>query len=318
MSEQNILKFLNDIKAIGIKKENNIISCKIGNVYSSLNINAIEKTSSYITEYNKYKKLSRYITQYFFWLYSKHINENSNNEESDETIKSKFKNTYINIIPNFEYGYVSNNFSFNEGVMQDNKLILKSNEVFERLYYLLKIQLLRDSIVIETYSSRISIENYYFEISDFDTYDYQIILRGENALINFIFSNEQSKVQYILHDEIQKNILDPYFFKNSIIDNTVYLAQNTKNIETAMLIYKTWKTQKYNRSYITTEDTESSLDGFTLYAYKNKNIIDKYYMKGVNRSSAKIVGYKILANDEGVNDEYYEEKSYFTVLLPLK
>ena len=85
-----------------------------------------------------------------------------------------------------------------------------------------------------------------------------------------------------------------------------------------MLIYKTWKTQKYNRSYNTTEDTESSLDGFTLYAYKNKNIIDKYYMKGVNRTSAKIIGYKILANEEGVNDEYYEEKSYFTVLLPLK
>jgi len=315
LPEQTIINFLNDIKAVGIKKENNIISCKIGNVHATLNLNAIEKSSSYITEYNKYKKLSRYITQYFFWLYSKYINESSETIESSET---NFKNTYINIIPNFEYGYVSNNFSFNEGVMKDNKLILKSNEVFDRLYYLLKIQLLRDPLIIETYSSRTSIENYYFEISDFDTYDYQIILRGENALINFIFSNEQNKVQYILHDEIQKNILDPYFFKNSIIDNAVYLAQNTQNIENAMEIYKTWRIQKYNRSYNLVEDEESSLDGFTLYAYKNKNTIEKYYMKGVNRTSAKIVGYKILANEEGVNDEYYEEKSYFTVLLPLK
>jgi len=303
LNETTIINFLTKSKATKIKNENNIISCVIGNVQVYLKLSVIDKKVSYISEYNKYKKLSRYITQYFFWLYSKYISKNDNDDN--------FKKTYITIKPSFIYGYVSNIFILDSGLMQDSKLVLKSEEVYDRLYYLLQIQLERDPLQIIDYKNRTLIENYYFEISDFTTHDYEIILRGEDALLNFIFSSEQNKVQYILHNEIQVNKVTPYFFKNKFIDGGVYLAQNTENIENAITIYKTWQNNKYNPSYRPEEDDETINQlSFVFYAYKNKDIIEKYYIKGKQPSNAKIIGYKMKKNE-------LEEYSYFTVLLQI-
>ena len=298
ISETDINQFLVEIDAKYITKSNNKISCKIGDVNAFIYINKIGITSSYIVEYNKYKKLSRYITQYFFWLYSKC------GEDIDV-----LKREYIKFDSNFEYGNVSNKFSMNEkGIMENNKLVLKSQEVFDRLYYLLKIYTYQNPIGIRNYSSRILIDNYYIDISDFDTYDHQVIIHGEDSLNKFILSDEQNEIQYIIQDEIQFNITTPYLFKNILIDNTVYLAQNTQTIENAINIYKNWKTNKYNIMN-NIDENDSKITGFVFYAYKNKNTIEKYYIRGDGISLAKIVGYKVYENDY--------EYTLYTVLLPI-
>ena len=88
----------------------------------------------------------------------------------------------------------------------------------------------------------------------------------------------------------------------------MYLAQNTQTIENAINIYKNWKTNKYNIMN-NIDENDSKITGFVFYAYKNKNTIEKYYIRGDGISLAKIVGYKVYENDY--------EYTLYTVLLPI-
>ena len=89
-------KKINSIEYIVI--ENNIEF----NVEETLiNLSYVENTVSIIQQYNKYKKLSRYISQYVLWLYSKYLKE-FDIKEYDEVISpenmNNFKIKYIDII----------------------------------------------------------------------------------------------------------------------------------------------------------------------------------------------------------------------------
>ena len=133
------------------------------------------------------------------------------------------KSKYIEINENFNYGNIPIQFSLNNNIMSGGKLVLKSEETYDRLSYLLSIELIRNINKILTFYDRQIIENYYTEISDFDSYQFQVILKGSDSIQKFIESNLQDDIQYKLYDTILKESLSPYFFKNKHVDDNIYL-----------------------------------------------------------------------------------------------
>lgn len=316
-SSEIVQDFVKNNNATKVKVKNNILKCKIGDVKLNIplknsDIKSVSEYSSTITEYNKYKKLARYILQYFYWLFSTYLK--NNNIEYDENVIDDFIKSAIVIDKDFKYGNVIKLFVINSNLFKGNKLVLKNEDSVLRLKYLLKIEMVRDPDKIISYYSRQSIENYYQDISDFDTFSFQIIISGDDAITKFIQSNLQDDIQYKIYDSILKESIYPYFFRNSLIDNSIYLAQNTLSIKQAFKIYELWKDKKYNYGF-NSRYSENSY-GFMFYAYKDNKLIESYYIKGDINTSMKILGFRVKYVIEDTEEEVY--KTFYTILLPLK
>lgn len=271
----------------------------------------IEKSVSYpenelsiIENYNKYRKLARYIIEYSLWLLSNYLFENKivdiTNSVINDFIKKKIK-----VQPSFNYGSVGKIFSSKSGVMSNNKLIIKSEEALKRLVYTIQNSVLRFRKKILEYHKHRTIENYYLDITDFDHYKFQVILYGDDSVINWI---QEKKINLVLTDSIQINKTVPYFFKNDLISPEIYLVQNTHSIYNAITIAKIWLEDDYNiGNNIPQDDIEKQIINFTLYSFVNNKDIKKYKVKGLNTPlDIHIMGYKI------------EDDSFYSVLLPLK
>lgn len=266
-------------------------------------INYPENEISILENHNKYKKLARYVVEYSLWLLSKYILENKI-KEINNTVINKFVNAKIKLLPTFKYGHVGKIFSMKSGVMLKGKLVVKSEEALKRLVYTLRNSLVRNRQKIIEYHKHQAIENYYLDITDFDHYQFQVILYGEDSINNWI---TEKKNNYKLHDSVEIEKTIPYFFKNELISPEIYLAQNTHDIYHAITIAKIWLEDGYNiGNNINTENIEKQLLNVTLYSFVNKKDITKYDIPGLNTPlNIQIIGYKI------------EEDSFYTVLLPL-
>jgi hypothetical protein len=286
--------YLNKIKII-IPVKNQYIN---ENKYSELN------------NFIKYKKLSRYIVEYIFWLYSKYLKENKQLilNKNDEEIINDFIENNITIESEFEYKEVSKKFSMNSGVMKEGKLVIKSEKTLERLLYVLKLYIVRNSEKIDKYYENIFINDYYVDITDFDNYQYQIILEGEDSLNKWLreknfnyFIYNKVKINNILSDEggnFYYPTFNPYFFKNKLVSNNILLAQNTNNLNKAIKISKTWNNYKYNLGQNAELETEedrilSKNNYFVLYSYQTSENIIPYSMNNSNKkTNIKILIYK--------------------------
>ena len=257
--------------------------------------------NSILANYNTYKKLARFITSYVFWLYSNFLHQQ--NESISLDSMQQFRDEYIEIIPDFIYDKVGKAFSLESGVMSHGKLIVKSEEALKRLMYSLRVFALQENKLV-VYYLRKSIENYYTDVTDFDTYPEQVILQGEHSVDNWI---KHQKQQYYLYTTVQFSSSSPYFYKNKLIGEDIWLAQNTFDINKAIEIAQIWLTQHYNPGQDPEEENLSSpKPSFTLYSYKSSTSIAKHIIGDSSQAdSIKIIGYKI------------EGDSFFTVLLPL-
>jgi hypothetical protein len=259
-----------------------------------------DSSISVLANHNHYKKIARYIVEYMFWLFSMYIKRTDKSIDSEDSIVD-FVDEKIQIDPNFEYGYVSNIFHDNSGVMKEGKLVVKSRETLKRLIYTLRLHIRRFREKIENYYDKKMIEKYYQDITDFDHYSFQVLLQGDESISNWI---QEQKIKYVIHDSVQLHTNIPYFFQNGLISEKVYLAQNTNTIKKAIEIGKTWKEDGYNIAE-EANDCESQWK-ITLYKYINSDSIVPYKVSGIsNKWDIRIMGYKI----NGV--------SFFTVLLHL-
>jgi len=259
------------------------------------------KDSSVLTNYNEYKKLSRYVVEYMLWLFSKYLNEDSETP-SAETIDS-FVKKKLKIIPDFKYGKVKTIFSETSGVMKEGKLIVKSEETLKRLVYTLRLSLRRFREKIEKYHESKTIENFYLEVTDFDQYPRQVILYGKDSIDKW---NNEKNNKHIIYDSVQLDFKVPYFFKNeNVKSGKVYLAQNTPTLQKAMEIGETWIKSGFNVDGEAKGDEDVSFE-FKLYRYINSNDIVLYNVEGhPNSFKIRVLGWK------------YQGISSFAVLLPL-
>lgn len=304
------------------------------------------ENKSLINDYNKLKKISRYIIEYVFWLFSKFLKDNNIKiEDINGQVYKNFKKEYIKIDNNFIYENAYKTFSLeNNGIINDKKIVLKSEDSLKRVFYVLRLELIRNSKKLISFYENKMIENYYIDITDFDHDNYQIILEGENSIAKLIEEKNDKNIIYdtihfieekqgendekeddddeedIEDEEVdkkqkEKNDFDkywnikPYFFKNNLINmNKIYLAQNIDSYMKAIEIATTWENNKYNPG----ENVKDSdiVQQFTLYSFINNKNIKKYNVDGnENTYNIKILGYKVNFDNK--------KRNLYTVLLPL-
>ena len=305
--------------------------------------------------------------EYLYWLFSNYLIENNINEITDD-IYVNFKNKYIEVNPDYIYSddIIPKTFNMNNSsIMLDNKLIVKSEDVLKRLFYVLRLSIIRNYDNIISYYKKNMIDNYYIDIIDFSSYNNQVIIEGEKSFIrlisednkNIIYDNINIKKEFIKdkkkgkkkdnedfedsddedfedsddEDDIIDTIenikykketkllqinfrkswdINPYFFKNKLINNKLYLAQNTDSFLKAIEIATIWNNKKYNPG---NNIYESNLKKFTLYSITNKDDIKKYIINEGedNDLNIKIIGYKLL-NPSTLNFD-----NLYTVLLDI-
>jgi hypothetical protein len=156
---------------------------------------------------------------------------------------------------------------------------------------------------IEDYYKRQTIENYYVDVTDFDEYPLQVILQGDKSVEKWI---DEQKIKYIIHDSVQVDLETPYFFQNILIDDQIYLAQNTDSLQKAREISENWFKLGFNigKEAVGTDKKFK----FKLYSYISSENIVNSKIRGVSTPyDIKIMGYKL---DDDV--------SFFTVLLEIR
>jgi hypothetical protein len=153
--------------------------------------------SSIIDKFNKHKKIARYATEYIYWLFSNYINnEKLDYENITQENYKNFKDKYILIDKDFVYENVPKMFSLeNSGLILNQKLVVKSEESLKRLFYILRLMLIRNSKKLISFYNQQNIENYYIDITDFDYYNTQIILQGEGSILKLI--NEKNNINKV-------------------------------------------------------------------------------------------------------------------------
>lgn len=246
----------------------------------------IPENSSFIVKYNKYKKVSKCIAECALWLFSKFLSETNSSGPFEDIIKN-FTNNYIKINRKINYDniVVQKTFNDNTDLIVNNKLVIRTEKTLKRIMYLLKLNYNRNYDRLLEYHNNTYIDNYYTDISDFDKYPSQIMFKGKDTLKKWV--NTESN-EYFVHNSIQLELAS-YFFKNSLVDDNVYVAYNTDSLLKAINIATGKEDNKYYK--------------YTLYSYINQSNITPYEINGVkNNVDIKILGYK-------VND-----KSFFTAL----
>lgn len=260
-----------------------------------------EETESYMDLYNNNKKLARYITEYSFWLFSQYLNAKGKDIINDKLL-ANFAKKNIQIIPNFQYKKVKKIFSMKGGVMKDNKLVVTSEDMLKRLMYVLKLYSIRNLPSLIEYRKHNVITHFYVDITDFTYNPRQVILHGDESVDIWI---QENRFSHVLHDKIVIGQRIPYFFKNNLVENKVFLAQNTETLDKAIAISLNWQRNGYNPgTYIS---GKSKKYNFTLYSYVNENdITTREITDGKNpKSTIRILGYKL------------SNQPYYTVLLEL-
>jgi hypothetical protein len=254
---------------------------------------------SALEQYNKNKKTARYLMEYTIWIYSKYLYDEDIKEITEENITT-FAKSYFKIDPYFQYGYVSKAFKVDNLLMENGLIVVHDEDTLKRLIYFLRLSCKRNRDNVIEYHKKVFIQNYYVDITDFTQYPNQVILFGEESVEHWINENN---LKYILHNTIQIGNNLPYFFKNTLIDNKIYLAQNTSSLEKASDIAITWLRKGYNKGIVARAVTPVS---FTLYSYINAYNITKYDIQSKSSShKIKIIGYKI------------NNKPYYIALLNL-
>lgn len=238
--------------------------------------------------FNRNKRMSRYITEYLFWNFSKYLEDHKVEEITDKVL-SKFAAKSFDVIQGHEYADVPKFFGNNNSIMRGHKLLVQSEDMVKRLMYVLKLYSVRDLKSLREYRKRKVIRNYYDEISDFTHYPGQVILEGEDSLERWLQETDNIS---IIRKGVDVGRKAPYFFSNPMVENgKVFLAQNTTSLRSALSISKTWYLEGYNNPYV---ETKRNRIQFTLYSYSAEDDIREVNVEGERVDySVRILGYKI-------------------------
>lgn len=259
------------------------------NVTIKYDINYLNTEKSALQIFNQNKKISRYVTEYMFWLFSNYIQRENITEITNKVLANFAKSNFL-IDKKHQYNLVSKKFSLNNNVITRNgQLIVKNEEMTKRLMYVLKLFSIRDLKTLRSYHTRQFISQYYVDITDFEYHSTQVILQGEDSIDKWI---QENRFSLQLHRNIQPG-KTPYFFKNDLIDeDKVFLAQNANNLEMALSIAINWYRNAYNIALDAEKTTKKY--AFILYSYINPENIKTIEIKGETLpQKIRLIGYKI-------------------------
>jgi len=230
---------------------------------------------SRLTTFRKHKKIARIMVEYMLYLFSTYIRMNNMdiNEFFKKCIVVKSGHTYTDIDSRF--------FSKTSSFVDNNCLVVDSDETVSRLKYVLRLNIIQRYSKILEYHTKTRIDNFYENIQDYQTYQDQILLESKDSVLSWL--NNKNSRKYVYTDIITDYNL-PYFFKNKIVsDSKISLVQNTKSIGRAVNRDKVWREQGYN-----TQIPENNDTGKLLYSYRNSKDIIGYNMGNLQN---KVIGY---------------------------
>jgi hypothetical protein len=226
---------------------------------------------SYIEQFKYNKKMARYMVEYMLWLLSIYIHDNSIDiyTISEDAISKFIDKTFI-LIPDFQYGNVNKYLSMTNGLMYDNRIVVKSEETRQRMIYVLELSLKRDIKKILKYYKLKNMENYYIEISDFDVNDSQVIIEGVKAVYDWV---DQKNIKDDMKYTICPHEKYPYFLTNKVISKNVVMIQNIKDgdLYDCLYVCSVWNEKGYNVSMKSYNNPYSSTNfpSYTMNVYIN-------------------------------------------------
>jgi hypothetical protein len=155
---------------------------------------------SQIQSYNEFNRMSRYITEYLFYLFSIYYKTHPI-EKIDGVYLKNFTLACIDVDPNFEYGKVIRAFTREAGVLRKNKLVVHREEIKKRLMYSLLLELKHNEAVVKNYSSFRYLQRYFSEINDFqlNKLENALIVHGKDTLIRWLYNRP---VDYTLQHSV--------------------------------------------------------------------------------------------------------------------
>jgi len=239
-----------------------------------------------LSSFNLYNKLSRYISQYFIWLYSKFLHEFTNLKDIyldpyknyDEIIdtinidsnKQKFIQYYIQIIPLFPYKSIPNKFSLeNSGIISNSKLVIKSEETLQKLFYVLKMYIQRHLITFLSFFQKKTIDNYYIDIIDFDQKPSQFICKGYNYTLQWI------------QDFFDTSLFSSNFVFNTLRNDKTWFYYQNKNYFNGknFTVYKSLSLKDALSISLNAKNVFIDYDiDFILSTFKNNVLLKTYYV----------------------------------------
>jgi hypothetical protein len=201
MKDENILKSKNVVSSgfiVGIEGEKQnlkffipmvpekTIKPSTQNVISPTNI----YDNSQIQLYSHYQRITRYIVEYMFYLFS--IKYKTSKKSIDKNFIIDFSEEYMEIDKDFVYEKIGRVFSLDSPLLRNGKLIVTSEEIKKRLIYSLIIQLQNSKDDLINYSDHRYMQKYYSNIDDFKHDENHIIIIGQDSLVKFIDSQSNS------------------------------------------------------------------------------------------------------------------------------
>ena len=166
--------------------------------------------------------------------------------------------------------------------------------MLKRLLFLLRLFVRQNVSKLKNYYKLTILPNYYSDVADFEDYPNQILIKDTDNL--YIYKKSLESTSYSLNKRV---ILDnnlPYFFRNNLIDDQIYLAQNVDgNLDSSLKISDIWNEDHYNPGEIVDGERDISGKGYTLYGYSNSNNIKIIRNTGKN---SRIIGYKVEKNSD--------------------
>lgn len=200
---------------------------------------------SFQMEYNNNSKISRYITNWSMYLFSKFINS-ENIQEIDKSVVQQFANTFFTINTGYKYDPSKVGDSFNiedaSGILEGGRIVCTSEELLKRVIYQLRILIERDRSSIANYQSRTSMDSYYISENDFTTYNNEIVIYYSQTTSPITLSKLlTTQTEYRLNT-YPPNITTPYFFDIG----QIVLAQNSNTVDKALSTSIVWNERGYN------------------------------------------------------------------------
>lgn len=206
-------------------------------------------TQFYDIEYINNSKIARYLTNWMMYMFSGFIKGKG---EVNKTLIIEFVNAYFEVDGGFKYDAdrVSEMFIEEEaaGILRGGKIVCTTLDLNKRLVYQLCLMYRRYRTRITNFSDKLSMDSYYMSVNDFTRYVNEIIIyQNPNAPVNIRDVLKTHSGSHRLHYDIAPHA-NPYFFRNKHIHNgSVVLAQNTDDLDEAVVIGAEWADSGYNR-----------------------------------------------------------------------
>jgi len=183
------------------------------------------KDKSQIDDYNSFIKMSRYMTEYIMYKYSKwwkmmltHETEEQKFDPLSLDSISLFGDEAV-VVGNSNYSYIKRAFDEDSSYLNKNgQIIVPDSVIKQRLLYALYIVLKNSKSIVQGYHENKYIQGFYVDIRDFKQDSFHIILYKDNMLMQYVKSERPI---YSRTDSVKPLYAVPYFMKN--VEITVYL-----------------------------------------------------------------------------------------------